>query len=75
MSHLQNDTKVSFEDGGFFCFLFKPLLWKIMASLPVLEAALSRLSARLWGIVEPSLMYSAVCYIAIYKPGGFYRYH
>lgn len=72
MSHLQNGTKVSFEDGG---FLFKPLLLKIMALLPVLEAALSRPSARLRGKVEPSLMYSTVCYIAIYEPGGFYRYH
>lgn len=54
----------------FFCFLFMPLLLKIMALLPVLEAALSRPSASLWGIVEPSLMYSTVCYIALYEPGG-----
>lgn len=69
MTHLQNGTKVSFEEGDFF-FLFKPLLLKLMASMPVSEAALSRPSARLWGMVEPSLMHGSVCYIAIYEPGG-----
>lgn len=64
VTHLQNDTEVSFGGGGIF--LFKLILLKIVALVPISEA-LTRPSAWLWGMQH---VLTRVLYCCIWPVGG-----